>query len=40
MRPAIGGVLIYRQGSHITNTYAKTLGPQLQHQLAAFDFEG
>lgn len=32
--PVIGGVLVYRQGAHITNTYAKTLAPVLAKELA------
>ncbi len=31
--PVIGNVLVYRQGSHITNTYAKTLAPILTREL-------
>jgi len=31
--PVIGEVLVYRQGSHITNTYARTLAPVLARQL-------
>jgi peptidoglycan/LPS O-acetylase OafA/YrhL len=31
--PVIGNVLIYRMGSHITATYAKTLTPQLAQAL-------
>jgi hypothetical protein len=31
--PVIGDVLIYRQGSHITNTYARTLAPVITNQL-------
>ncbi|WP_462418710.1 acyltransferase family protein [Kytococcus sp. Marseille-QA3725] len=38
-RPVIGGVLTHRQGSHISNTYTKTLGPifdaRLEHALEA-----
>jgi hypothetical protein len=33
--PVLGGVLIYRQGSHITNTYARTLAPLLDQRLGA-----
>lgn len=31
--PVIGNVLVYRQGSHITRTYAETLAPRLEHAL-------
>jgi hypothetical protein len=31
--PVIGEVLIYRQGSHITNTYARTLAPALSRRF-------
>src|SRR5262245_278485 len=31
--PVIGNVLIYRQGSHITATYVKTLAPRLGKEL-------
>jgi peptidoglycan/LPS O-acetylase OafA/YrhL len=31
--PVVGGVLVYRQGSHITNTYAISLAPVLQARL-------
>jgi peptidoglycan/LPS O-acetylase OafA/YrhL len=31
--PVIGGVLVYRQGSHLTDTYVRTLVPQLQAAL-------
>ncbi len=31
--PVIGGVLVYRQSSHITNTYAKTAAPVLRKKL-------
>lgn len=31
--PVIGDVLVYRQGSHITNTYALTLAPLLTRRL-------
>jgi hypothetical protein len=31
--PVIGDVLVYRQGSHITNTYAKSLAPILLRKL-------
>jgi peptidoglycan/LPS O-acetylase OafA/YrhL len=36
--PVIDGVLVYRQTSHLTNTYAKTLAPLLTEELerAAF----
>jgi peptidoglycan/LPS O-acetylase OafA/YrhL len=30
----IGGVLVYRQGSHITKTYIESLAPRLEHELA------
>lgn len=29
----IGGVLVYRDSNHLTDTYARTLGPRLQHRL-------
>jgi peptidoglycan/LPS O-acetylase OafA/YrhL len=29
----IGGVLVYRDSNHLTDTYARTLGPRLQNQL-------
>ncbi|MGB3827682.1 MAG: SGNH hydrolase domain-containing protein, partial [Ornithinimicrobium sp.] len=29
----IGGVLVYRQGSHITATYARTLAPDVEASL-------
>jgi peptidoglycan/LPS O-acetylase OafA/YrhL len=32
--PVIGDVLVYRQGSHVTNTYARTLAPHLTSELA------
>ncbi len=32
--PVIGNVLVYRQGSHITNTYARTLTRPLRARLA------
>ncbi len=32
--PVIGNVLVYRQGSHITNTYARTLVRPLRARLA------
>jgi peptidoglycan/LPS O-acetylase OafA/YrhL len=32
--PVIGGVLIYRQGSHLTKTYIESLAPRLEEQLA------
>lgn len=31
--PVIGGVLVYRQTSHITDTYARTLKPVLEEEL-------
>lgn len=31
--PVIGNVLVYRQGSHITKTYAQTLAPRLEAAL-------
>ncbi|MGH8835275.1 MAG: acyltransferase family protein, partial [Actinomycetes bacterium] len=31
--PVIGNVLVYRQGSHLTATYIKTLAPQLGKEL-------
>ena len=34
--PVIGGVLIYRQGSHLTNTYVRSLAPWLTEQLARY----
>jgi len=33
--PVIGNVLVYRQGSHLTNTYAQTLVEPLRARLAA-----
>ena len=33
--PVIGNVIVYRDGTHITNTYAKSLGPVLAQRLAA-----
>lgn len=33
--PVIGEVLVYRQGSHVTATYARTLAPVLQPQVEA-----
>lgn len=33
--PGIGGVLVYRDGSHITATYVKTMIPFLEEQLVA-----
>lgn len=33
--PVIGGVLVYRDGSHITATYVKTMIPFLEEQLVA-----
>ncbi|WP_162802247.1 acyltransferase family protein [Ornithinimicrobium murale] len=35
---AIGGQLIYRQGSHITDTYARSLTPFLYRQLSSLGF--
>ncbi|WP_256839078.1 acyltransferase family protein [Ornithinimicrobium faecis] len=35
---AIGGQLIYRQGSHITDTYARTLTPFLYRELSELGF--
>ncbi|GAA4873090.1 hypothetical protein GCM10025788_09140 [Serinicoccus chungangensis] len=36
--PVVGGVLVYRQGSHITDTYARSLADVLGDRLeAAFD---
>ncbi|ANS78146.1 acyltransferase 3 [Serinicoccus hydrothermalis] len=36
--PVVGGVLVYRQGSHITDTYARSLAPVLEARLlAAFE---
>lgn len=32
--PVIGDVLVYRQGSHLTNTYARSLAPALTRALA------
>src|SRR5690606_9919936 len=37
--PVIGNVLVYRQGSHLTNTYAMSLVPQLVKQLEAAGLE-
>jgi hypothetical protein len=34
--PVIGDVMVYRQGSHLTNTYARTLAPELTRQLAKY----
>jgi len=31
--PVIGDVLVYRQGSHLTTTYVRTLASQLARQL-------
>jgi hypothetical protein len=31
--PVIGNVLVYRQGAHVSNTYAKTLAPRLLEAL-------
>lgn len=33
--PVIGGVLVWRQGSHITATYAATVAPALDRLLSA-----
>jgi peptidoglycan/LPS O-acetylase OafA/YrhL len=33
--PVIGNVLIYRQGSHMTSTYVKTMAPRVATALAA-----
>jgi len=33
--PVIGNVLVYRQGSHLTATYVRTLAPQLGQKLTA-----
>lgn len=33
--PVIGGVLVYRQGSHVTNTYALSARPFLERRLVA-----
>ena len=33
--PVIGNVLVYRQGSHLTATYVRTLAPVLRQRLAA-----
>lgn len=35
--PAIGRILIYRQGSHVTATYVRTLTPMLHRALANLD---
>jgi hypothetical protein len=32
--PVIGDILVYRQSSHITNTYARSLAPVLTQELA------
>jgi hypothetical protein len=32
--PAVGNVMIYRDGDHMTATYARTLAPVLQQELA------
>jgi hypothetical protein len=32
--PVIGGVLVYRQGSHLTKTYIESLAPRLEQSLA------
>ena len=34
-RPVVGGVLTYRQGSHISDTYARTLSPMFGARLDA-----
>lgn len=31
--PVIGSVLVYRQGSHVTNSYARTLAPFFEHEF-------
>ncbi len=31
--PVIGGVLVYRHGSHITDTYVRTLSPMLEVEI-------
>jgi peptidoglycan/LPS O-acetylase OafA/YrhL len=33
--PVVGNVLVYRDDAHLTNTYAATLGPYLEAELAA-----
>ncbi|MFJ2082449.1 acyltransferase family protein [Micromonospora chokoriensis] len=33
--PVIGGVLVYRDGNHLTATYSRTLAPRLDSALAA-----
>ena len=33
--PVVGNVLVYRDDAHMTNTYAATLGPYLEAELAA-----
>ncbi|MFG3338667.1 acyltransferase family protein [Glycomyces sp. NPDC048151] len=33
--PVVGNVLVYRDDAHLTNTYARTLGPYLEAELAA-----
>ncbi len=37
--PVIGDVLVYRQGPHITNTYARSLSPVLTAKLHTADVE-
>ena len=32
---AVGGVLVYRQGSHVTNTYVETMTPIIEGHFAA-----
>lgn len=33
--PVVGNILVYRDDAHLTNTYAATLGPYLEAELAA-----
>lgn len=33
--PVIGGIAVYRQGSHLTDTYARSLAPILEKELVA-----
>jgi peptidoglycan/LPS O-acetylase OafA/YrhL len=33
--PVVGNILVYRDDAHMTNTYAATLGPYLEAELAA-----
>jgi hypothetical protein len=33
--PVIGGVVVYRDGTHLTGTYARTLAPYLAERLRA-----